>query len=463
MHSSNKLAFFNVYELLIDVISIIISYLISYVITSNLTFLQDKMNYIWVVVVYVPLWISIMSMSNMYLNTTFTYYDRIFRNIFFSSVFTSTFIAALMFFIKQNYYSRIFFVVFSLVTFVILLIQRYIFIYMSKKYAKGVKQVVLIGSQDLYEKSQYYLEKTNIKVNIHKYLCINRKNSLNDCDILKDIKSFEEFLKKNVIDEALFALPVSQVNKAEEYVLLCEQMGITVRIVTDLFDMKYSRTHVTSLGTLPMITFHSISLNNLQLFIKRCIDIVGALVGIILISPIFIITAIAIKIYSPGPVLFIQDRVGINGRTFKLYKFRSMYIDAEEKKAELIDQNQMKGDFMFKIKNDPRITPIGRFIRKTSIDELPQFINVLKGEMSLVGTRPPTLDEVSKYKSYHWRRISIKPGMTGMWQVSGRSDIVDFDEVVKLDVKYIDEWSLWLDIKILLKTMLTVLRKKGAC
>ena len=168
-----------------------------------------------------------------------------------------------------------------------------------------------------------------------------------------------------------------------------------------------------------------------------------------------------IKLESPGPIFFAQKRVGRNGRIFKMYKFRSMYADAEERKKELMAQNEMNG-LMFKMENDPRITKTGDFLRKTSLDEFPQFINILKGDMSLVGTRPPTLDEFAQYSPYHKKRLSFRPGLTGMWQVSGRSDITDFEEIVKLDVEYIDNWSFWLDIKILLKTFLEVFTQKGA-
>jgi lipopolysaccharide/colanic/teichoic acid biosynthesis glycosyltransferase len=165
----------------------------------------------------------------------------------------------------------------------------------------------------------------------------------------------------------------------------------------------------------------------------------------------FPLIATAIKIDSPGPIFFRQQRIGENGRPFFLYKYRSMYINAETRKAELDHQNEMNGP-VFKIENDPRITRVGRFLRRFSIDELPQFWNVLRGEMSLVGTRPPTPDEVEKYALHHYRRLSIKPGITGLWQVSGRNRINDFNEIVKLDVQYIDQWSLWLDCKIILKT-----------
>ena len=171
--------------------------------------------------------------------------------------------------------------------------------------------------------------------------------------------------------------------------------------------------------------------------VKRGVDFICSCFGAIILSPIFLLLIIAVKLDSRGPVFFKQKRVGRNGRYFYIYKFRSMYMDAEERKKELMEKNEMKG-LMFKMKDDPRVTRVGKFIRATSIDELPQFFNVLKGDMSLVGTRPPTVDEFQQYKGYHKRRLSIKPGITGMWQVSGRSDIEDFEEVVRLDLKYID-------------------------
>ena len=201
--------------------------------------------------------------------------------------------------------------------------------------------------------------------------------------------------------------------------------------------------------------------NSTALIVKRAIDIIGGLVGTIVSLPIILITAIPLLIESPGPLIFKQQRIGKNGRIFNIYKIRSMYVDAEERKKALMEQNKMDG-FMFKMDNDPRITKVGKFIRKTSIDELPQFWNVLKGDMSLVGTRPPTIDEFEQYESHHKRRLSLNPGITGLWQVSGRSDIQDFEEVVKLDCEYIDNWSLWLDIKILFKTVGVVLTHKGA-
>lgn len=191
---------------------------------------------------------------------------------------------------------------------------------------------------------------------------------------------------------------------------------------------------------------------------KRALDIIGSLVGLAIFGILFIILGPIIKLDSPGPIIFAQTRIGKNGRKFRMYKFRSMYQDAEKRKQELLSQNEMNG-LMFKMENDPRVTKVGRFIRKTSLDEFPQFWNVFKGDMSLVGTRPPTVGEFNQYNSYHKRRLSMKPGMTGLWQVSGRSDIKDFDEVVRLDCQYIDNWSVGGDIKIIAKTVLQAFKK----
>ncbi len=211
-----------------------------------------------------------------------------------------------------------------------------------------------------------------------------------------------------------------------------------------------------------------------QLFIKRTFDIIGGIIGCIGMGLLLIVVGPLIKIKSPGPIFFLQERVGKNGKRFKLYKFRTMDVDAEERKQELMAQNRVKDGMMFKIEYDERIIGcrklpngkikkgLGGWLRRLSIDEVPQFLNVLKGDMSLVGTRPPTVDEWEKYELHHRARLAIKPGITGMWQVSGRSKITDFEQVVKLDTKYIREWRILLDVKILLKTVVTVFKREGS-
>lgn len=195
---------------------------------------------------------------------------------------------------------------------------------------------------------------------------------------------------------------------------------------------------------------------------KRIVDILGLLFGIILLSPIFIATAIAIKLDSKRPVFFVQERCGKDGKIFKMYKFRSMCVDAEEKLKELLDKNEMSGP-VFKMKDDPRITRVGKFIRKTSIDELPQLFNVLKGDMSLVGPRPPLVREVKQYTPYQMQRLLVKPGLTCYWQIMGRNKISDFDEWVELDIKYIKERNFWLDMKLIFKTIFVLFGDENAC
>ena len=238
-------------------------------------------------------------------------------------------------------------------------------------------------------------------------------------------------------------------------------MGITVHISLDHVSSEMPNKVVQEINGYTVLTTSIKMATKRQLFIKRVIDICGGLAGLLATIIAFIFIAPIIYKQSPGPIFFSQERVGRNGRRFRIYKFRSMYMDAEERKKELMDQNKMDG-LMFKMDDDPRIMPIGKFIRRVSIDELPQSINILKGDMSLVGTRPPTVDEYEQYELHHKSRLAAKPGLTGMWQVSGRSDITDFEEVVKLDTEYISNFSLGLYLKILFKTVGVVLGKKGS-
>ena len=252
-------------------------------------------------------------------------------------------------------------------------------------------------------------------------------------------------------------------------------MGITIHTSLSVLDnFAFSEVDVQELGSYKVITNSVHFVSDRAMFLKRVFDILGGLVGTFITGIIFIFVAPLIYIKSPGPIFFTQNRVGRNGRIFKMYKFRSMYMDAEKRKAELMEKNKVQSDLMFKMDDDPRIIGserkgrdgkprgIGNFIRNTSLDEFPQFYNVLKGDMSLVGTRPPTVDEWNHYDPHHRIRMSTKPGITGMWQVSGRSKITDFEQVVALDKQYIEHWSIWLDFKILAKTVQVVLRHEGA-
>jgi exopolysaccharide biosynthesis polyprenyl glycosylphosphotransferase len=280
-------------------------------------------------------------------------------------------------------------------------------------------------------------------------------------DTLGTIDDLPEVLRNHAIDEVIFAIDGDKSLNLDKYLNFCKQIGIPVRILPALWHPGRHSLSVERLQGVPFFTIQTDNFNATGLLYKRILDIIGGLVGSSIFLLLFPFVALAIKLDSPGPIIFSQKRIGRNGRVFKLYKFRSMYQDAEQRKQELMDKNEMQGA-MFKLKNDPRITKVGRWLRKTSLDEFPQFLNVLHGEMSLVGTRPPTLDEVEKYKTWHLRRISAKPGITGLWQVSGRNKISDFEQIVELDCRYLDRWHFNDDIKILFKTILVVLKRKGA-
>ncbi len=279
--------------------------------------------------------------------------------------------------------------------------------------------------------------------------------------IVANLDSVMDYVRTNVVDEVL--IDVSwQVPEVEDLVNQFLEMGLIVHIGLEqaLGDLPNKQIQKLGKGNVITASIHTASV--VQLFLKRTMDIVGAIVGLILTGILFIFVAPVIKLSSPGPIFFGQERVGKNGRKFKLYKFRSMYVDAEERKAKMMAENEVQGP-MFKIEDDPRIVKgVGRFIRQTSIDEFPQFWNVLKGDMSLVGTRPPTVDEYAQYEERHMIRLSFRPGITGLWQVSGRSEITDFEEVVRLDEEYITNWSLHEDFRILLRTVVVVLQRKGS-
>ena len=267
-----------------------------------------------------------------------------------------------------------------------------------------------------------------------------------------------DFIKENAVNEVYILAHGDENGQLSEQFL---NMGITVHIGLNMEMATLPNIQMEQKGPYSVLTAAINRGTFGELFIKRVFDIFMSIFGLIFTGLLFLIFAPIIKIQSPGPVFFAQKRVGKNGKIFKMYKFRSMYTDAEERKKELMAQNQMTG-LMFKMDNDPRIFPIGKFIRKTSIDEFPQFWNILKGDMSLVGTRPPTLDEYEQYDPHHLSRLAIKPGLTGMWQVSGRSEITDFEEIVRLDNEYIRNFSLGLDIKIFFKTFLAVIARKGS-
>ena len=299
--------------------------------------------------------------------------------------------------------------------------------------------------------------------------CQEKEDAIDaDIPVLFGREHVLEYLRQGVVDEVYIDTFVNR-EELNRQVDLFLGMGITVHIGMGFLPENLPNQIVERMGDAYVVTTAVKTASGWQIALKRAVDIIGALVGLLLTGIIFLFAAPAIKIASPGPVFFKQKRVGKNGRVFYMYKFRSMHVNAEEMLPQLMEQNEMQG-LMFKVENDPRIIGsekgpgkgIGNFLRKTSLDEFPQFWNVLRGEMSLVGTRPPTVNEYEQYDFHHKIRLSMKPGITGLWQISGRNNITDFDKVVELDTAYIENWSMILDIKILFKTVAVVLGRKGS-
>jgi len=279
--------------------------------------------------------------------------------------------------------------------------------------------------------------------------------------LASDLSGLPAFLRKSVVDEVVLALPVRSLHyHASQIAALCEEQGIVLRFF-NVFELKSSRSRAEEFEGRPFITHYTGSPEGWPFVVKRVLDITVSVIALIVLSPVLGMAAILIKLSSPGPILFRQNRLGLNKRRFNVFKFRTMVLDAEKRMKEVEHLNEVSGP-VFKIKNDPRITPLGRFLRKTSIDELPQFLNVLKGDMSLVGPRPlPVRDYEGFSEDWQRRRFSVRPGITCLWQINGRSSI-PFEKWMELDLQYIDGWSLWLDLEILAKTIPAVLRGSGA-
>jgi exopolysaccharide biosynthesis polyprenyl glycosylphosphotransferase len=281
-----------------------------------------------------------------------------------------------------------------------------------------------------------------------------------DIPCIGQLNDLPEILKRRQVDYVVFAVDKNHLNFIEESINICEEMGVSVSLLADFFHLKTAKRRIDFFFGAPMISYDSTPPMSLSIVVKAIFDRALSAIGIILALPIMVAAAVAVKWSSPGPVIFRQPRCGLNGRKFTLHKFRTMVQDAERLKKGLMRFNEIDGA-AFKMKNDPRITPVGRLLRKTSIDELPQLFNILKGDMSFVGPRPPLAEEVVNYDPWQRRKLSMKPGLTCLWQISGRSN-VSFKEWMKLDLEYIDNWSLRKDAEILVKTVPAVLKGTGA-
>ena len=387
----------------------------------------------------------------------------------FKATMTSFFVlSSLIFLFRQFFvqadYSRGFLLVFAVSSFSLLLVQRivsHLYINRSSKSIFSLHSILIVGNKergeivhDLLANQLSWGHNVVGRLSMEDEACY-------DPACVGSIDQLAEILRSKNIDEVVFALNGDRSVDLHGYLQICRRMGVLVRILPSLWDKDDSSMSVERCQTVPFLTIKTDNLNATGQLYKRIMDICGGIVGTLSFILMYPFLGLLIKLDSSGPIIYRQKRVGQHGRIFSVYKFRSMYQDADRRKQELLEKNEMNG-LMFKLKDDPRITRIGKLLRIFSLDEWPQFINVLKGEMSLVGTRPPTPDEVKDYSPEHLKRLSAKPGITGLWQVSGRNEIKDFEQVVKLDCQYLDSWKISDDIKIIFKTLYVVLKRKGA-
>ncbi len=456
-------------SIFLDAAMLVAAFFIAYGLLHNHHNLQDIHEYAWALLIVLPTWLLLLSYSGVYGSMRTKKFGEIFGRIFKVHIASGIVMTSLIYLVDPKGFSRILFGTFFFISLVLITVSKalvkLILNYFRRK-GYNVRNVLIVGNGDkAHHFEQLVKDHSDWGLVIAGLipLCTENGDIPGKCCIkLGSITNLIDMCKHKMVDEVVFSLPHEQMSLIEDHIAALQEMGITVRMVIDVYDIPTSRKEINLFhDEIPMLTFYGKAFDAEQLFLKRGLDIVGSLVGLTITGLLLPFLALALKLESKGPLFFGQNRVGENGRVFKCWKIRSMFVDAEARKKDLMARNEMQGA-MFKMKDDPRVTKVGKFIRKTSIDELPQFLNVLKGEMSLVGTRPPTPDEVAIYENWHRKRICIKPGITGLWQVSGRNQIEDFDEVAKLDIRYIEEWSLWLDIKLLALTLWVVVARRGA-
>ncbi|NQT33533.1 MAG: sugar transferase [Candidatus Omnitrophica bacterium] len=423
--------------------------------------------YLSVMFAWVPLWVLMLSLNGMYSSfRTRSFLDTIWV-IIKSAVLSALSFAALAFVFKIGFVSRVFFVMFTVLATLSLFAEKWIAIAISRNIRKrgsNFRRLLIVGTGP---RAGRFIEILGSKPEWGYKIVglIDDEESrigkeFFGIKVIGMLKDMPRILSEKVVDEVIFIVPRMWLDRLQESIAVCELLGIQTSVASDLFNLKIAKAHQSELEGFPLLVFETTFGREWQLFIKRVLDIVVSSFGIIILAPFLAVIAILVKWTSPGPVLFKQKRETLNGRIFTLYKFRSMHKDAKERLSEVMALNEMTGP-VFKAKDDPRITPFGKFLRKTSIDEFPQLFNILVGQMSLVGPRPPIPYEVTKYELWQRRRLSMRSGLTCLWQISGRSR-VGFEEWMELDMEYIDSWSLWLDFKILVRTVPVVLFWKGA-
>lgn len=467
-----KERFFTAIYRIIDIIVVGLSFVVAFHFRKNISlpffeaFHKSFGDYLWYLLALLFIWWHLLYFNKVYM----PYRSNNLKKIILATLRVNLqglfLIGFMLFFLHEFEIHRTLIVIFIFLSFGLLSLEKYFlfrFLRYIRKFDKNIKYALIIGTGKRAIHLLHLFQTQDPGFRVMGLLGDNPEiigKKLKGIPILGLSGDLQDILQRNVVDEVFIALSTRHTEEIQEILADCEQFGINARIMIQIHHPRKASVYIDELLGLPFYTVTLQPLKVFQIYFKGVMDVIGAFVLMVCFFPLFMVIGALIKLDSKGPVFYKQERAGINGRRFMLYKFRSMIENAESLKLQLQNLNEMSGP-VFKIRNDPRVTKIGRWIRKTSLDELPQLFNVLKLEMSLVGPRPLPIDEANKITGTARRRLSMKPGMTGLWQVSGRSKI-DFDKWMEFDLRYIDKWSLSLDVKILFKTLTVWLSGKGA-
>jgi exopolysaccharide biosynthesis polyprenyl glycosylphosphotransferase len=428
---------------------------------------ESLRKYIVILLLAIPLWCLTLYANGIYLSMRTRSYLEILWAITKSAALTFLAMGTAIYFFKHSQTSRLFLLLFATFSFGFILLEKTA-VFMSAHYVRrqglNTRRILIVGTG---KRAQEFIK----KVDRHPEWGFEILGAIDDepgrgvhrvgrLGIIGALEDIPRIFHKDAVDEVVFVVPRSRLNSLQDAIHKCETEGVVVTVAVDLFDTLLAKSSVTELDGLPLLHFKTTNAREWELLVKRIFDFMTSGLGILVLAPFFLVTAILIKITSRGPVFFKQARFGLHGRKFTLYKFRTMRTGAHDILSDVTDLDSMTTP-EFRHKKTRWITPVGRFLRKFSLDELPQLFNVFIGHMSIVGPRPTVPDEVDKYKTWQRRRFSMKPGITCLWQVNGRNNIA-FEDWMKLDLEYLDNWSLWLDAKILFKTIPVVIFGIGA-
>jgi exopolysaccharide biosynthesis polyprenyl glycosylphosphotransferase len=451
-----------------DAVILTASFLLAYFIRNQFLKLNPIDQYLGLFIVFSLIWLVVLNSLGMYRSFRTREIKEAFIILLQAAVFSFVFFASFLYLFKIEGVSRILITLFLMIGTVLLglkkIVMMWAFRYLRDR-GLNFRNILLVGTGP---RAQHFMKliESHPEWGLRIIGLVDQEKSLvykmiREYKVLGTLNDIPDIIHNNVVDEIVFVVPGLWLQKIQHIIHQCETEGIKVNVAVDVYNPEFSRMKLSRFYSFPILSFESTPDKLGHLLIKRIFDTIFSTIIIAVLSPLFLAVALLIKWTSPGPILYKQLRCGLNGRKFLLYKFRTMEIDAEKKLKDLLRFNEMQGP-VFKIQDDPRITPIGKFLRRFSLDEIPQFFNVIKGDMSLVGPRPPLPSEVELYDDWHRRRLRMRPGITCLWQINGRNKITDFNEWANLDLEYIDHWSLGLDFKIFFKTIPVVLTGAGA-